>query len=799
MSSVEVTVGHRWKEDLRYLDSLQPHRPADSGLNLLELRDIIDIVVDGTNLTASICEEAIFGFVERVLASLVKLVDETSRKSIIEFQHEPWELVLVPDGSSLLLSLYTIDRRRRVIARDREVDAHAFIHAFCSVAEEMLTDLFGLSERFSADPQARRISQSLAYLKRKPRRQPFASSSTDTAGDAPRLASTSEAGGLSLGYRFNIGDKALQNYRGEHVFDLHALLFDGLLEAEFGAQPLILCRHHLFLSMASLLDRTRQLFNQLESHANAPFVLDEALTHLDLKVEGQGTRWILSARDLDDDHWHQWSVHPAGCLDTLVSLAELFVQDLTQANRHLKVNQRFIDLAEEVEKLRHWHRDLCGNNLYHDRPEDYLRRLGHVEPQTLSTPSTGDFPWPLTSIHTLFPQRAWSLYTERIDFESILLLPDSLVVATPDAIQAFDPQQGHLSWRYELDIGDAFDGIMTVAGDYQVATEGDRKLHFVDRRQGTAATTVETDTPWRELGAAAHYADQGLTVVSQRSGELLGFDHATDAIRWSHSMAPGKLIDVLFNGPLASAQSSEGVITTLNPSTGETLWKIRPGGTPELPMSFHQGRLYVITHDPLHQGSTLYALYPFTGRTVWQLRLPGYVCGPPSFVDHWMILALERHGKLALTGIDLEAVDPRSNWQIELSSAGIDRPTPVLSVDIEGRSHGLIRTDRAELTCFEISTGDVRWRVVPAAETLLLHGNLPLFQIRDVVINVTKTVDLRELRTGRLLHSFSAIEAPEFGFLAPPFCLLLGERAPDGDEADQLTAYRVEHFLALLS
>ena len=799
MSSVEIIVGHRWKDDVRYIDSLQPRRPAESGLNLLELRDIIDIVVDGTNLTASICEEAIFGLVEDVLASLVKLVDETSCKGIIEFHHEPWELVLIPDGSELRLSLYTIDRRRRVITRDRRVNARAFIDAFCVVAEQMLTDLFGLSERFSADPQVRQISQSLAYLKRSTRRQPFSTSPVrDDRSEEPRVASTSDAGGLTLGYRFDVGDEALNSYQGEHLFDLHALLFDGVLVAEFGPRSLILCRSYPFLAMASLVDRTRQLFNQLESHANAPFVLDEELSHLDLTIQGQGQRWILRARDLDQQQWHQWSVHPAGCLDTLVSLAELFVQDVTRANQHQKLNHRFVDLAEEVERLRHWHRDLCGNNLYHDRPEDYLRRLGHVEPQTAPVPSSGEFPWPLSSVHTLFPRRAWSLYTERIDFESIVLTPESLLVATPEAIQCIDPQKGHRMWRYELDVSCEFDAIMTGAGNYVVATGGDRRLHIVNRHCGELQTTVETDVPWRQLGSSAHYTDPNITVISQRSGDIIGVDHESGQIQWNHSTSPGHLIDIVFNGPLASVQSSEGVVTTLNPSSGDILWRIRLGGTPELPMSYHQGRLYVITHEPLHHGSTLYALYPFTGRTVWQLRLPGYVCGPPSFIDHSMVVALERHGKLVLAGIDLEAVDPRTNWQIELSSAGVDRPTSILPVEYDGGRRGLVRTDRAELTCFDICSGEVHWRVVPAAETLLLHGNLPLFQIRDAVVNVCQTVDLRELSTGRLLHSFEAIEAPEFGFLAPPFCLLLGERAPGGDEADQLTAYCVEHFLALL-
>ncbi len=799
MSSVEIIVGHRWKDDVRYIDSLRPRRPAESCLDLLELRDIIDIVVDGTNLTASIPEEAIFGLVGRVLSALVKLVDETSHKGIIEFHHEPWELVLVPDGTSLRLSLYSIDRRQRVIARDQRIDARAFINAICGVGEQMLTDLFSVSERFSSHQQVRQISQALAHLKRAPRIEfsQDAKSRRPGAGDM-RLASTSTAQGLTLAYRFDGSDPGLIGYQGEHVFDLHSLLFEGILEAEFNSHNFLLAHQYPFWAVTSLLDRTRQLFNQLESRSKTDFVLDEELSHLGFCVESKEGEWRIRARDTDDDTWHECTVSPSNCLDTLVSLGELFVQDLLRANASLAVNQRFIDLEEEVEKLRLWHRDLCGNTFYHERPEDYLRRLADVEPAAPASNPSPDFPRPLASIHTLFPRRAWNLWAERIDFSSLTLTETSLLVATPKSIRSLSPQRGNEHWRRQFEVPVDHDGVMSVAGPHLVATEGDGRLLLLDRQTGSLTSQLKSSAKWRDLVGAASYEKQDRVVVGRRDGEVAGFDATSGQMQWSHSTSPGKLRGLLFHGPLVCTQSCEGVISALNPCSGEPVWKIRTGGTPELSATVHQGRIYAVTHDPLHGGSTLYALYPFTGRTIWQLRLPGYACGPPSFVDQWMMLPLERHGQLTLIGVDLEAVDPRVAWQLELSSAGVDRPTPVSPAMIDGEMHGLIRTDRAELTCFRVLDGEILWRVVPATETLLLHGNLPLFQVRDAVVNVSSTVDLRHLETGRLLHSFDAIEAPEFGFLAPPFCVLLGERLSRSDDADQIAAYSVEHFLALI-
>ena len=797
MSSVDISVGHRWQDDVRHIHSLRAHRPADTTLNLLELRDIVDIVIDGTNLTAPVSEEAIFGLFESTLAALVQLAEEQSNKAIIEFHYQPWELTLVPDGPVLRLSLYSVDRHRHVVARDLRIDTGSFINAACDAAGELLTGLFRISEHFSSHNRVRNISQSMARLKRL-RHHRFCPVDPPDAVESPamRVGSTSSRE-LSLGYRFNASDPPLVNYRGEHVFDLHALLFDGQVQAEFDTRTIVLSKGYPFLAISSLMDRARQLFNQLESKADAPFVLDEHLAHLHLSVRGSGTEWNLSVRDAERGELHDWNLPPHQCLDALVSVAELFVQDLVQTNAHLEVNERFLKLRREVETLRKWHRDLCCNNVYHDRPEDYLRQLGHLQPQSPSPAPEPRAPWPLSSVHRLFPRRLWTLREQRIDFSSLTLTADGLLISTSDGLQCLRPADGQTRWKKRLHPGPDRSAAMAVIGDRVLAHAGGSSLLVVNATDGGAECTVDVSAEFQGLSAAACYGDE-LTVAAARSGHLIGFHSLDGTELWSHSMGPGGAQHVVFDGPLVCTQSSEGVLTTLNPRTGDTLWKIRIGGTPEVAVQMHQGRLYTITHDPIHPASTLHSLYPFTGRHVWQLRLNGFCCAPPTFIDQWMVVPLERHGQIQLAGIDLEAVDPRINWTIELSSAGVDEPTSVMPVTLDATSHGLVRTDRAELTCFCVDDGQVRWRSMPASETLLMHGNLPLFRLGEAVVNISETVDLRHLATGKLLQSFAAIETPEFGFLAPPFRLLLGEQGPPRREADRLTAFSIDHFLAVV-
>lgn len=799
MSSVQVIVGHTWAEDVRFLNSLRARRPAGSVICLSEIRDIIDIVVEGRNITASIPEESIFDLMDDVLAALIALLEGTSTKAIVEFQHEPWELVLLAAETKLHLSLYSIDRRQQVIARDLPVEAHSFVNAFCSAAEELLTELFRVSEHFSQNPQIRRISQSLARLRRtrKLRFSPLA--------EAPQMSfrtqstSTSSAGGLTLEYELDSADLPLQRYNGEHIFDLHALLFHGEVRAEFGPHQLLLADAFPFLAISSLLDRARQLLNQLESLGGDSFHLTEPISYIDLEVYGEGAQWRLRARDLSSGLWREWSTSPTDCIDALVSLGEYFVQDLRAANPHLELNQRFLDLEQEVEKLRLWHRDRCGNNLYHDQPDDYLRHHGHLRPEPPPRAAEPGFSWPLSQVRTLFPRRRWSIRAERIDFSSLRLTGQGLILPTRNGVQCLDIQSGTHRWEHKFSDPVNFGNIIELAGPYVVLTGTDRAIEILDLATGSLKARVEPKAPWRGLSNAAYFAEEKLLVISSRAGEFIGVEPESGNIRWEYQAGSGQAHQVIFDGPLLCIQSSEGQVFALNPQTGAPLWKIRLGARPdEQGLRFHQGRLYSITHDPLHQSSVVHALYPFTGRAVWQTRLPGVICGAVSFIDRWMVVPVERRGQILLVGLDLEALDPRHLWQLPLSSAGVDRPTKATPVLLGNHWHGLIRTDRAELTCFRVHDGAIRWQVMPSQETLLLYGNLPLFTMRDVVINVAQTVDLRHLETGELLHSFEAIEAPEFGYLAAPFCLLLGERAPQDDDIDQLTAFGVDHFLALV-
>ncbi|MFP4600337.1 MAG: PQQ-binding-like beta-propeller repeat protein, partial [Persicimonas sp.] len=801
MQSVQIIVGHHWKQDVRFLKNLRQYRRFDSELNLIEIRDIIDIVVDGTNITSNVAEESIFGVLSELLDAVARLLEGRARKEIVEFHCEPWEMVLVPDGRQFLISLYSIDRHHRVIAHDIPIAVDKFVEALSDAAESLLTDLYRISEGFSADTFVRLFSSRLGRIQdyKRPTIDNEESEAPQEYGE--RRGGTSSPNGLTLSYSFDADHRALRDYCGEHDFDLHALLFPGEIVAEYDGRTIEMTRGYPLLTVHGLLKRTRQLLNLLEASEESSFQCDEKMRHARFDVSAEGPRWRMTmGTAVQPGESIELSSHPRRVLDIILSVCEMLLADVLSVNAHLELNHRISDLEAEVRELRGWFEDISGSNSYHDEPESFIAELGHVTPEPTPQPREPRFPWPLSSVHALFPRPTWQFAAERIELDSIVTTADGLLVPTSEAMYYIDADSGKVRWKHGAELNMARVS-HAVAGERLLVAEDAGGVELIDLHTGNSVLQNRSIpvSSWKRLIGAAAYPAESRLVACDLHGRILGLSSTTGELDWTFSSGHGRFAGVTYQGPLIMALTGEGFLYSINPIDGQTLWKVRLGGLSANGPQFHQGRLYSLSHDSLHQKLTVHSLYPFTGRTSWQLRIDGILAGQASFVDEFMIVPVERHGQLSLHGIDVERTEPRVEWTLDLSSAGMDDPTPVLCHELDGRTHGLIKTDRAEISCFEISTGELRWRATPADETWLLHGNLPLVSVEDALLGVADEVELRHVATGELLHTLDQpVKAPEFVAPFGELSVVVGTRGTSSDSVDVLSCLKLDHFLALV-
>jgi outer membrane protein assembly factor BamB len=801
MQSVQIIVGHSWKQDVRFLKNLRQHRRFDSDLDLIEIRDIIDIVVDGTNITSNVAEESIFGVLSELLDAVARLLEGRARKAIVEFHCEPWEMVLVPDGHQFLVSLYSINRHHRVIAHDIPIAVDKFIEALSEAAESLLSDLYRISEAFSADSFVRSFSSRLGRIQNYKRAQFANEGRRDFERADEHHGGTSSPGGLTLSYSFDADHVSLRDYCGEHDFDLHSLLFSGEIVAEYHGRTIELTRGYPFLTVHALLKRARQLLNLLEASEESSFRCDEQMRHLRFEVEADGPKWTLAlGTAVCGEKPLAVPSRPREVLDVTLSIAEMLLADVLSVNQHLELNHRWSDLDIEVRELRGWFEDVSGSNSYHDEPEGFIEALGHVTPAPIPEPKAPKFPWPLSSVHALFPRPTWQFAAERIELDEVACVAGGLFVPTSEAMYFIDSDSGQVTWKYGADI-DMARLSYAVAGDRILLAEDGGGIQMLDLQTGDRLVENRSEpvSSWKRLIAAAAYPSERRLVACDLHGRILGLSASNADVDWSFTSGHGRYAGVAFQGPLIMALTGEGFLYSINPINGQTLWKVRLGGLADTGPQFHQGRLYSLSHDSLHQKLTVHSLYPFTGRTSWQLRIDGVLAGEASFLDEYMIVPVERHGQLSLHGIDVERTEPRVEWTLAVSSAGMDDLTPVLPLEIDGRMHGLVKTDRAEVSCFDVSTGKLAWRATPDDETWLLHGNLPLTRIEDAILAVGDDIQLRDGATGTLLHTLDQpVKTPEFVTPFGELSVVVGTRGTSSDTVDVLSCLTLDHFLALV-
>lgn len=787
MTQLEIVVGSNWRQGVQYLADLRPLRPAGTTLNLGEIRDIIDLVVDGRNLTAAVDDEHVFSLFSRIMEALIPLATGASGKAIVEFPTQPFEMVLIPSGSDYLLTLYSVDRAHEVLAFEVPVPARAFVRAVSTASEEMLADALRIDDRLSTDPFIRSFSAQLASLRRT---KPEPHESAADEGSRTLTGCASARGGFTLDFVVEDATPAI-DYEGEHVFDLHALLVRGSITLEDGSESNRLPTSFPMLAVMDTVRRVRELLNLLESGTRV-FECCSELTHLNFEVVAEDTTWHTVWGD--DPERLEVEMPPNECLDVVISFAELLVDQVLRLNGRLQLNQRFVDLKSDIEELRGWFADLSETNTYMESPEAYLESHGHLRPGTIeSVPA--DFVWPFSDVVALYPSMRWQFEASQIHFPAIHHSQDCILVPTTESLFVIDSRSGEQRWSASSRSGVPLSSY-AVAERFIVLANESADLWLVDLNSGRDIARCDVDGFGTLLMDSVFYPESEMVVAADFQGRLAGFSSSDGRVIWSTESGHGYLTGVAFEGPLVCTLSSPGFLQSFDPLTGRTLWKVRLGGVADSGPHVHQGRLYTLSHDPMTHQLTVQVFHPYTGRSAWQVRLDGELTGQPSFIDGWMVVPIERHGLVQLVGIPLEVHDPGPEWYVELRSAGLDRPTQVCPVEIEGYLHGLVQTDRAEMTCFDVATGEIRWKVEPDSANKLLFRNLELSIVRDAVLRVTDQLELRSIETGELLHKIGdTLESPEHIFTSGDLEIFIGEPADSG--RDQLSCFSLGHFLAL--
>jgi len=219
---IHIRIGEGWKEDPRVRRALRSAGDASArGEAVREIVDAVAIEVDGVDIAAGRAEGPVLGATEALVRGVARLVAGGSHASV-PFQDGAVELIIRRQGGSALLSLVTLTRPARVLARDVEVDLEALAGAAREAADSLCRDL-AMAEPLSAGaPALRRLLREASRLAAAPVPAPGPALPARARPHRPRR----RRGAPACAFELRDDDGLVHGYRGPGP-DLGSLLAPG--------------------------------------------------------------------------------------------------------------------------------------------------------------------------------------------------------------------------------------------------------------------------------------------------------------------------------------------------------------------------------------------------------------------------------------------------------------------------------------------------------------------------------------------------------------------------------------------
>jgi hypothetical protein len=151
-------------------------------------------------------------------------------------------------------------------------------------------------------------------------------------------------------------------------------------------------------------------------------------------------------------------------------------------------------------------------------------------------------------------------------------LPDTLVIATPEAVHAIDPDSGYDRWLYQQPDGCRTTGVALGAGGALIGQQCADGGHLLLRDRYASADDKNTQVKWRVAGVDSIplAAENMALALDPSTGGLVSYDLARGSVKSRTPLSPR---------PVSSASVSQLATTTAELiQIGETTYTVTPTG-----------------------------------------------------------------------------------------------------------------------------------------------------------------------------------------------------------------------------
>ncbi len=703
--------------------------PPSSGVQTNDrrrrVREVLDVFVDGANVTARVAESHASCVLRDLGLALTELSRAARGKAIVRFYDQAWELCIERFGAIALLSVYRTGSEPSVAVYDRAVVFDDVVESAREAIDAALVR--GHSSR-TVELELREAGNALRDVLPSPpandedvEKAP-ASISIEIDRDAPIA--------FAADFSIRAGNVEHADSQVERA-DLHALLFRGRMRAEIRGRAIDLGEGHPFLFAERLFDLSRRTLDAWE-RGQASHVRGEAggiLIGVRLAAGGDLSLTLGTERERGD-RTLATATFPALAVADVVEAALAFGRALVRAilrrDRSQSANLRLSGFRRQLRETADLLREACREDAkINPTPEPYRAFALHKAARPARPESA-----PLGATRLRYTSK-WRAIVPGIDLRSTFLCGDRLVVGASLETFCLDRTSGEVLWRAPTERATS---VVTPGGVARLQPDGALCLHDFGTGEVTLRTWIAPRPFGAPAGAVVHVPGlPRLLIVTEGERHLVAIDLTSGEPRWRFAWGTRPKGGSTWSGPRAGKNGAErespprgalrmkragkllyftsgdSALTALDVLTGAVVWRVRDRLRFRSSPTLDHDLLFAVAGG-VNCATRLHAVDPFSGAARWTENVSdGWapactVEGSPLASGTVVAVAVRDREGLRLSAFDRET--GRARW----SSRGTVAPIGTSWLVVDGLLIG--NTPTGELLAIDADTGEIRYRHV---------------------------------------------------------------------------------------
>lgn len=664
------------------------------------LQGVVDVLVDGTNVTARIGQDHALPLLRDLAFATVELASARCSRTTVRFydQRDAWALGLEAIGEQAMLTVFQAGATPQVAVFERPVRGDALIKGVLAALGDVL-DRQGAPPPVAADlSTARKQLEGLTWT---PNEEPdVVEVHAEGQSEAP----------LCFSATFKMRDRQVSTIATElERNDLHSLLLQGKFELQVGEFHREIGDTFVFLVAETLVREASEILDGWVGARAVHHRSETAGVFITTRLTSDGTL-TLTFGGPRTGGLRNASSFPTITVPSFVESVIMFARAVTRAiirhDRSQSSNLRMRvfrdatrDLADELRE------SVRSDTKVNEAPESYR---AYADALPTRTPQQR---WEQGRMRFV---SAWQAAVPGVDLNSTFQLGDHIVVGGTRELACIDRASGSIHWKNPIDKGVS---VVTPGGIARLGPDGIVTVYELETGEVSMRVRLAARVGGMPAGAVVNAPGlPKLLVVSEGERHITAIDLVSGEVRWRHALGRGRFFKVRRAGKLLVVSSSEPTLTAVDAATGEMVWRVRDRLRFCRPAAYDTNSLFVVAGDPgptTRSSEALLALDPWSGVCRWRQDLPSGLraLGAPMPADKAVVIAVHDHKGTGFLSFAREGGSLM--WSVPTGFA--PSTSAWLVVDDLLITNGL----RGEVSAIEMATGKGAWqkRLAPSADT----------------------------------------------------------------------------------